>query len=255
MAIARITITQSVLALLNRHRIFTQSAQGDRWRVGDAVRVDEDAVLEPYSHLFQGHAVPRAMGAFSYAFSPLDPHLAVGRYCSISWAVELMGSKHPDHWASTSPISHNPGPLPGVAAYLRDSGATSYTVHGFDQGPQAVTIGHDIWIGAGAMMKRGITIGTGAIIGARSTVLHDVPPYAVVAGTPARLVRMRFPESLAERLMASQWWRYGPDVVQAADPRSPEAFLDRLTAAVEAGAQPFTPETLTGRHLIDAART
>jgi hypothetical protein len=64
-------------------------------------------------------------------------------------------------------------------------------------------------------------------VGARSLVTRDVPPYAVVAGSPARVIRHRFPEAIVERLLRVEWWRHGPDVLQALDPRRIEAFLDR----------------------------
>jgi len=70
------------------------------------------------------------------------------------------------------------------------------------------TLGADVWIGQGAFIKSGVTIGTGAIIGARATVIKDVPPYAVMVGTPARAVRLRFSDAVVERLLASQWWSY-----------------------------------------------
>ena len=61
-------------------------------------------------------------------------------------------------------------------------------------------VGHDSWIGHGAVIMKGVTVGNGAIIGAQSVVTKDVPPYAVVAGAPARLVKWRHPRAVAERL-------------------------------------------------------
>ncbi len=71
-------------------------------------------------------------------------------------------------------------------------------------------IGNDVWIGMEALIMPGVTIGDGAIIAARSLVNQDVPPYAMVAGTPARVVRMRFGEEEIARLQALAWWDW-PD--------------------------------------------
>jgi Acetyltransferase (isoleucine patch superfamily) len=69
-------------------------------------------------------------------------------------------------------------------------------------------VGHDTYVGAGSFVSRGVTIGDGAVIGARAVVTRDVPPYAIVAGVPARVIRLRFPENTVERLLRVQWWRY-----------------------------------------------
>lgn len=69
-----------------------------------------------------------------------------------------------------------------------------------------VRVGHDTWIGHGAIVMKGVTIGNGAIIGAQSVVTKDVPPYAVVAGAPARHIKWRHPRQVADRLQALAWW-------------------------------------------------
>jgi len=246
-----VTVTPALMDLLRGHRLASATGQGERWSVGDRIDIHRDAVIEPYAHIFRGMVIPRALGAFSYSFSPCDVALSVGRYCSISWSVEMMGSAHPDGWASTSPFSYNPRPIGGFQSYLRDVGG-SYVVHAFDQGPQAVTIGHDVWIGASVMLKRGITIGDGAMIGARSLVTRDVPPYAVMAGSPARLLRYRFPDAVIERFQRAAWWRFGPDMVQACDVRDPERFLDRFEALLATGPTPLDLTPLTGAQMIAA---
>lgn len=248
----KVAVTEALRKLAQDHRIFTADRE-EIWPLGGSVTVGDEAEIEPYSHLLGGPTIPRRFGAFSYTHSAFDTHLSVGRYTSISWRVTVMGSAHPSNWASLHPFSHNPRPLHGVLAYLGDKGS-SLRVAAFDQGPQEITIGHDVWIGAEAMIKRGVTIGDGAVVGARSIVTKDVPPYAIVAGSPARILRYRFDEQLIQNLQASQWWRYGPDTVQALDIRDPAGFVDRLRYAESRGEiQPMDLTPLTAKAIIEAS--
>jgi len=71
-----------------------------------------------------------------------------------------------------------------------------------------MVIGNDVWIGLDATIMPGVTIGDGAIIGAKSVVTHDVEPYTVVAGNPARVVKKRFDDETMKRLLKIQWWNW-----------------------------------------------
>ena len=92
-------------------------------------------------------------------------------------------------------------------------------------------IGHDTWIGHGAMVKPEVTLGHGSVVAAGAVVTKDVPPYMIVAGIPAEPIRARFPEPIAERLMALAWWDWDHDRLRAAldDFRAfeAEAFLEK----------------------------
>jgi virginiamycin A acetyltransferase len=246
-------ITPPMIDLLRARRIFSGRTGVERLAVGQKLRIPEEASLEAYSNLLTDFVLPGSIGAFSYSQSRLHWLLEIGRYCSIAPGVGVMGSAHPTDWASTSPFSYNPGPVGSIAGYLGDVGAHTFILRRFDQGPQPVTIGHDVWVGADVVLKRGISIGTGAVIAARSIVTRDVPPYAIVGGAPARLIRHRFAQPLIDRLLASEWWNYGPDVLQPLDISKPEPFLDKLDAAKAAGAETLKLGHLTGKELIALA--
>jgi acetyltransferase-like isoleucine patch superfamily enzyme len=254
--VPRLTITRGLLDLLADRRVYHQTGEGERWRVGDNLIHGESCALEPYSHFNLGYILPKRMGAFSYANGQFAlTTTEVGRYCSLGQRVLWMGPSHPVAWATTSPIAYDPRSLRGVGPYLVDVGAPlPYLAHPFEaysaQGPR---IGNDVWIGDEAAIRDGVVVGDGAVVGARSVVTKDVPPYAVVAGSPARVVRDRFPPHLMERFLALQWWRFGPDVVQPLDVRTPEAFLGRLEEAIGKGAKPFEPTPLTLPEILAAA--
>lgn len=248
----KFTLSAAARELLIKNRIMASGS--DPWPVGTELIIQPTASLEPYSHVLAGKTVPHSMGAFSYSFSTCDSYASIGRYCSIAINVVFMGSGHPADWVSSHPFSHNPDPVRGVKAYLKDIGAQSYLLKGFDRHSPHAYIGHDVWIGDQAMIKRGLTIGHGAIIGARAVVTRDVPPYAIVVGTPARIIRYRFDEATIERLLASQWWRYGPDVLQALDLKDPPRFVDQLAEQEARGEiHPLDLTPLTAKELLEAS--
>lgn len=166
------------------------------------------------------------IGAFSYSYSGMPEGVVVGRYCSISTGLRFLDSLHPADALTTSALLVNsrnnlfePCRTEAVARFQK----------GFSpRGGAYPRIGNDVWIGCDVTLAMNIEIGTGAIIAAGSTVTRDVPPYAVVAGAPARIKKYRFDEHLVERLLASRWWQLDPRDVFAEDVGNPEAWLDRL---------------------------
>jgi acetyltransferase-like isoleucine patch superfamily enzyme len=91
-----------------------------------------------------------------------------------------------------------------------------------------ITIGNDVWIGSHVVIGSGATIGDGAVIGANSFVTGEIPPYAVAAGNPAKVLRYRFDDMTIERLLALQWWQWDDDRIL----RNRGLFLETLTADI-----------------------
>lgn len=188
----------------------------------------------------QSTAVNMKMGHYSYCgYYCTLLNCEIGRFCSISDYVSIGLAKHPMNWVSTSPaFYHGRDSIPKNLAALDYDPAPPLT--GESTGGRRLSsprghslctiIGSDVWIGMNVLVKPGVTIGNGAVIGMGSVVTKDVPSYAVVAGNPARVIKMRFAPELAERLERSRWWDLEPSVLKryAQLMAEPEKFLEAL---------------------------
>jgi acetyltransferase-like isoleucine patch superfamily enzyme len=127
--------------------------------------------------------------------------LSIGRYCSISTHVVIfLGSEHRTDWVSTYPFP------------ILWETAKSILGHPYSKGD--VVIGNDVWIGYNVTILSGVTIGDGAVIGAGSVVSGDVPPYAIVAGNPAQVIRYRFGKETIQKLLRIKWWDWPDEKVK-----------------------------------------
>jgi lipopolysaccharide biosynthesis protein len=103
-----------------------------------------------------------------------------------------------------------------------------------------VVIGHDVWLGSGCMILSGVTVGHGAVVAARAVVTRDVPPYAIVAGNPARVVRHRFDAATVAALVAAAWWDRPHDTVTRLVPLLQSGRIADLLAALRVSADSRT---------------
>ena len=147
--------------------------------------------------------------------------LKIGSFCSINPSVTiLLGEEHRVDWITTYPFS----------ALFKEF--QHFSGHPATKGD--VIIGNDVWIGMNVVILSGVKIGDGAVIGAGSVVVKDVPPYAIVAGNPAKLIRMRFDQETIDELLRIKWWNW--DI---------QRIVDNISLLLSDNVREFVKENIT----------
>lgn len=131
----------------------------------------------------------------------------IGRFCSIGQRVRVVTGNHPSSiFVSTNPMFFSIRKQNGKTLCDKNKFEEILSING-----RNLIIGNDVWIGDGVVFKGGITIGDGAIIAMGACVTKDVPPYAIVGGVPAKIIRYRFSEKQINRLLEIKWWNNSED--------------------------------------------
>lgn len=151
-----------------------------------------------------------------------ERRIVIGNFCSIARDVTMItGGTHPVDWVSTYPFRINWG-LSGA----REDGLPASNGD--------IVVGSDVWIAEGATILSGVTLGHGAVVCARAVVVKDVPPFAIVGGVPAKVIRYRFPPAVVEELLRIRWWDWTDEEIRSVVPllSSPDMqrFLDHCRA-------------------------
>ncbi|MBR0560555.1 CatB-related O-acetyltransferase [Neokomagataea anthophila] len=148
-------------------------------------------------------------------YAPLE----IGRFCSIGPEVLIILGNHRVDAVTTYPFKTLKQFWP-EAENATDDHATK----------GRVTIGHDVWIGARAVIMSGVNIGSGAIVAAGAIVTRDVPPYSIVGGNPAKVIRYRFSEDMIKKLLGIEWWYWSEDILRE---RLPFVMNDQVEKFVQ----------------------
>lgn len=157
------------------------------------------------------------LGRYSYiGYDCFMVNASIGNFCSIANRCCIGAAEHPLDRVSSSPVFHAGKNIMGK----------NFATFPIIQTPQTV-IENDVWLGMGVYVKAGVTIHNGAVIGTGSVVTHDVPPYEIWAGNPARFIRKRFDDEIIKGLLDSEWWNYSDENLQtcAVDFDVPAKFL------------------------------
>lgn len=204
---AKILIKDAHVDLLEEKRIHT-NGQGNfssGWlKIGDYIGIGIGLSVEPYSGHFSAPYFS-SLGSFSYSKSTFPPGCVIGRYCAIGQKATVMPVDHPMSRLSTNGFDYASYAI--WTKFEEDNGSSIQRSAHTAKSPLPI-IENDVWIGHDVTIKRGIKIGTGSVIAAKSVVTRDVPPYSIVAGNPARIKRFRFSPEIIHRLLSSNWWEY-----------------------------------------------
>ncbi len=154
--------------------------------IREKCKINRGVVIGDYTFINEGTQVDRNTES-------------IGKYCSISHNVKIGMGPHPLTFFSTSPVFYSKS-----RGFIEEERYDEYKDKGY------TVVGNDVLIGANAIILAGVNIGNGAVIASGAIVTKDVPPYAIVGGNPAKIIKYRFENEVIDRLQKSCWWDYSP---------------------------------------------
>jgi len=189
-----------------RYAALTGSRLGRKTVVGDWSRVT-NSDLADYVRVDRASLIYHStVSRYTYfGQNAMVFHAQIGQFCSISWGVTIGPSEHDYTKLSSHDFTYN------NQSELRprndDPSSERFLL--------PVVIGHDVWIGANATILRGVSVGNGAVIGANALVSKDVPPYAIVVGSPAKVLKYRFSPEWIKQITEMEWWNWPAEKIRA----------------------------------------
>ncbi len=164
--------------------------------------------FEGYNFIGQGATVAFSeFGKYSYiSKNSVIKNTKVGRFTSISWNCSIGPEEHDFNRLSSSSI------LTSVKTF------TLFDHKFYNPFEKSCSIGNDCWIGCNSTILRGVNIPDGVVVGANTVVTYSPPPYAVIVGAPAKVLKFRFDEKVIEKLLKIKWWSYDDSIIRQLEP-------------------------------------
>lgn len=211
------------------HTVCVAFTKRKKVKIGVATQVDFNTFFEGGNTLGKLVSFKSSFLGFGSYISD-SSHLSstwVGRYSSVGADVRIVTGTHPvSQGISTSPSFYAVNP----ANRISYTNKNLFEEHKFARDRYAVSIGNDVWIGSHVRILQGVTIGDGAVIACGAVVTKDIPPYCVVGGVPAKLIRRRFDEHTIEKLLKIRWWDWDEARIKenAHLFMNPDAFIQNI---------------------------
>lgn len=196
---------------IGRHVQIARTASCDHVVLADRVRVAANCRISQSN-----------VGRFTYfQFGSIATWATIGSFCSVSEYARIGATNHDIGRVTTHPITFDES---FNFLQVGDESVQAFSARLQDE---RVTVGHDVWVGYGAVILPGVEVGNGAVIGAGAVVSHDVPPYAVVGGVPSTVIKFRFPTEVVEKIEATRWWEYSDQELRQCVPHmgTPASFF------------------------------
>lgn len=192
--------------LIHRKRI------GNACRFGKNTTIDSKAYFEGMNRLGENTwFLNSSIGYASYVSNnSFIKNTVIGRYTCIANDVMTVAGNHPTSFVSIHPAFYSLAQKP---SYVKQSKFEDFKYLNSEK-KISIEIGNDVWIGSRATILEGVNIGDGAIVAAGAVVTKDIPPYAIVGGVPAKIIRYRFDEETIQKLLKMKWWKKGQEWLQ-----------------------------------------